>query len=173
LSFHATSYTDFDAFLREILRGFEAISKIAKVSLIQRVGLRYLDLIEGSEANSVQKFVHPLLMGFDPQISGLKAEISQQLFIAKSSLGTLVLRVSVGLHASAIPIELSPLSLNVSRNPDQSNTSIILDTDHFAENLSLTPDSKAIEDLLRQLKLPIAQTFKNSITEFAVKQWDQ
>lgn len=171
LAFHTTTYVDFEHFIPEVMRGIEAVAGVAQITRIQRIGLRYVDLITGSTEAPVERFVVPQLLGFDAGLEGVEHEVSQQLVRVKTALGRLVFKISRGRHANPLPGDLLPLTLAPARVPDSSGVSIFFDTDHYADDLDIPSESGAVEDLVRRLKLPIARAFKNAITPFAVSQW--
>jgi uncharacterized protein (TIGR04255 family) len=171
LIFHATTYVDFDHFIPEVMRGFDAVVDIAQISRVQRVGLRYVDLITGSADAAVERFVEPQLLGFNAGLSDVQEEVAQQLLRVKTSIGRLVFKISRGPHSNPLPGDLLPLTLAAARTPDPTRVSIFFDTDHYAENLDLPAETKAVEAVIRQLKIPIARAFKNAVTPFAVSQW--
>lgn len=169
LTYHTTAYSDFDEFVPEVLRGFAAVSRAAKVNRVQRIGLRYIDLIEGTNETPVEDFIHPRLHSFGSQLKNVKEELSQYVFKGSTERGTIVLRATRARHDVPLPPDLLPLALQMKRTPSKTTPSLFLDTDHFV------PDSKAtavdLEGVIRDLKLPIAHLFKQAITEKALAEW--
>lgn len=172
---HTTSYLDSDDFRERIVFGFRTIHEIAKLSFIQRIGLRYIDLITASADDSVEDYIDASLIGFRPTIRGLTPDVSQQFMRAKSNVrgasGTLFVKASRARHASDLPADLLPISLQLKRKPSPEQESIFLDLDHYIEQTNLDPDPELLAVTLRELKAPIATTFKAAITEHAVKRW--
>lgn len=169
LVFHTTAYEDFEQFVPEVLRGIETVSEIAKISRFQRMGLRFIDLIEGTADISADQLIHRQLRGFGSELTDVREGISQYVFNGTTKIGKLVFRATRGHHNVYLPPDLLPVSLNLKRSPDPTNPSIFLDTDHIFESKS-TPVSE-IKKLLGELKATISATFKNAITDEAVKLW--
>ena len=61
---HTTSYVDSDDFRERIVFAFRTIRELAKLSFIQRIGLRYVDLITASTDDSMKDYIDPSLIGF-------------------------------------------------------------------------------------------------------------
>lgn len=169
---HTTNYVDFDDFLEKILFGFRSIHETAKIAFIQRVGLRYVDLITASADESLEAYVHPQLMGFRPAVPGFAPDVSQQFLRTRSAAGgNLLVKVSRARHATELPADLLPTPLSIVRRPDPERDSIFLDWDHYIEQQNLDPDPRLLADTLRGLKAPISVIFKEAITDYAIRQW--
>ncbi len=170
LLFHTTNYTDFDEFVPEVVRGLDAVAPIAKVQNLQRVGLRYIDLIDGGRDIPVEELVHPQLRGFGKELNDSSEQLSQYIYMGATKLGTLALRVTRGTHKAPLPPDLLPLVLKPARQPPKTLPSVFFDTDHFVIGPKAGRTSE-IESLVRELKVPIAAAFKKAITEKALARW--
>lgn len=172
---HTTRYVDSDDFRGRVVSGFRTVHELAKLSFIQRIGLRYIDLITPSTDDVVEDYIDPSLIGFRPNIRGLTSDVSQQFLRAKSNIGgapgTLLVKASRARHSSELPTDLLPISLQLKRKPSPEVESIFLDWDHYIEQTNLDPDPDLLASTLRELKAPIAAIFKAAITEHAVKRW--
>ena len=169
---HTTAYVDSEDFRSRIVSGFRTVHEFAKLSFIQRVGLRYIDLIIPGDDDRIEDYVNPALVGFRSQVSGLVPDVSQQFLRAHSPIGgTMLMRASRALHATALPADLMPTPLKLLREPNAEKESVLLDWDHYIEPLNLDPDPDALDQKLRGLKAPIAKIFEEAITEHAVKVW--
>lgn len=169
--FHTTAYVDFDEFVPEVVRGFKLVAGIAKIQRLHRVGLRYIDLIEGDEKNPAESYLHPQLRGFGAELKGVTENISQYVITGSTAIGQLVLRTTRGRHEVALPPDLLPLALKVARKPKIGQISFFLDTDHFVERSETPIASEELETVLRDLKAPISSAFKKAITDKAVAAW--
>lgn len=170
---HTTAYIDSEDFRDRIVSGFRVVHEFAKLGFIQRIGLRYIDLITSADNDRIDDYVNPSLVGFRPTIPGLSPEISQQFLRARSNIGgTLLMRVSRALHSSALPADLLPSALKLTRQPNSDKESMLLDWDHYIDSVNLDPDPDALAEKLRSLKAPIAKVFEEAVTEHAVKVWN-
>ena len=131
LVYHTTAYTDFDDFIQQVIEGFLIVARCANISKLQRIGLRYVDLIEGQEGVPVEALLHPKLQGFGHELQGVSENISNYVFSGKTSVGQLVFRATGGRHEIPLPPDLLPLSLKLTRTANPQKSSFFLDTDHF------------------------------------------
>lgn len=172
---HTTSYVDSDHFRDRIVSGFRTIHEIAKLSFIQRIGLRYIDLITPAPNDTVEAYIDKSLVGFRPAIPGVVPDVLQQFFRARTTVGgspaTILGKMSRARHANELPTDLLPISLELKRKPTNEQESIFLDWDHYVDQITLDPDPNVLAATLRELKAPIAEVFKAAITKHAVDQW--
>lgn len=169
---HTTKYRDFEHFLKLTLSGFEALHAVARVGVIQRLGLRYIDLVSAAEGDDVEQYLEASLNGFSPKIAGIDLHSNQQVVSMRTAQnGSLILKASRGVHPHEVPIDLVGHGLNALRMPPPEAPSIILDTDHYVDSLNLDPDVEVLEEKLRALHRPISQIFKAVVTDYAVQRW--
>lgn len=169
---HTTDYLVFDDFREQILDGFLCIHQHARIGYVHRIGLRYVDLIQGDVGDAIEDFVHPQLAGFRPDVAGLDVDIRQQFLRARTRMGgQLIVKVSHARHESELPVDLMPCPLMLPRKPDKAHESIFLDWDHSIDNQNIDPDRQKLDEVLRALKDPISVVFKEAITDHAVERW--
>ncbi len=171
LVYHTTAYSDFDEFVPAVMRGVDTVTNIAKIQRITRIGLRYVDLIEGDEDHTADSFLHDRLRGFASELPFIEDGICQQLTVGKSDIGNLVVRVTTGKHEVPLPPDLLPIALATVRKPNKNAISVFLDTDHFADVAGAPIPVGDVEEKIRQLKVAISATFKKAITQEAVNTW--
>jgi uncharacterized protein (TIGR04255 family) len=171
LIYHTTAYTDFEDFVQRVVEGFLTVSQCANVTRLQRVGLRYVDLIEGQEGAPIEDLVHSRLQGFGHELANVTENASQYFFSGTTSSGQLVFRATLSHHQLPLPPDLLPVSLKLSRVANPQGRSMFLDTDHFTERSDPPMPPAGLEVIMRELKLPIAQAFKLAITDRAVALW--
>ena len=171
LVYHTTAYRDFDQFVPEVLHGFDVVANIAKVQRVQRIGLRYVDLIQGDDTHGVEQFLHPQLRGFGAELEGVSEQLSQYVFVGATSLGQLVIRVTRARHEFILPPDLLPLALVAERKASVERPSVFLDTDHFVERAETPIDRSDVERVVRDLKMQISSAFKKAITDEALRAW--
>ena len=171
---HTTSYVDSDDFRRRIVRGFQTVHEVAKLGFIQRVGLRYVDLVIPNEGEQIEDYVDSSVVGFRPTVRGLTPDISQQFLQTRSAMGgVLMMRASRAHHSSALPADLLPTPLKLKREPHADQESMLLDWDHYIDAVNLDPDPVQLTETLRRLKAPISTIFQEAITEHAVQVWQR
>jgi uncharacterized protein (TIGR04255 family) len=170
-TYHTTSYTTFSDFAPAALDAFRVVAANAGIQYVQRVGLRYIDLIEEVEGVPVDELTSSQLRGFSVALEGITGDITQYMLSGSTSIGQLVFRATHGHHQLLLPPDLLPLSLKLSRTPDQAAPSLFLDTDHFAVRDTPPMGVGELEDILLKLKQPISRVFRAAITNRAVQLW--
>ena len=144
-----------------------------KPALIERVGLRFVDLIESTAEAELERYLEPQLHGYKPQLEGFKAQVNQQFIAGKTAQGDLHFRYSRAQHSAALPIDLLDPTLGAMRIPRDKQDSVIIDIDHFKDNADLDPDQTVLERLIRDLQGPMSTVFKDAVTSFACEQWNK
>jgi uncharacterized protein (TIGR04255 family) len=172
LVYRTAVYTDFEHFVAETMRGVEGVLASLKPPVIERIGLRFIDLIEGNDASDLHQFIEPQLYGFTPQVEGFVPQATQQFIRGRTREGLLLLRYSRAKHVSALPADLSDAALIGMRVPAKDRESVIIDIDHFRENADLDPDPSQIQQLIETLQGPMSTLFKDAVTSFAIQQWN-
>jgi uncharacterized protein (TIGR04255 family) len=170
--FHTSSYVDFPDFQQRLLAGVKVVQELVNIPLIERVGLRYIDLIMPVDGEHVDQYVEPSFRGFSLAGVGLEDESAQQIVGGKTGMGQLVVRFSTGKHAMPLPPDLMALGLQTKRRPNPTIVSTIMDTDHYAQR-SIDFSLVELTELLNALQEPIGNVFKSAITEHAVERWRQ
>lgn len=172
LVYRTSSYTDFEHFVAETMRGVDGMLESLKPAVIERIGLRFVDLIEGQEVGDLKKLIEPPLYGFTPQVEGFEQQATQQFVRGRTPEGLLLLRYSRAKHSAALPADLADVSLAAMRTPRNDQESVIIDIDHFRDNADLDPDSAQIRRLIEALQGPMSTLFKDAVTQFAIEQWN-
>ena len=172
LVYRTAAYQDFEHFLAQTLRGVEHAVEVLKPAVIERVGLRYVDLIESTSGEPLERYLEPPLHGFQPRVEGFNARVSQQLIRGTTKQGELVFRFSRARHSTPLPADLMDASLANLRSPRADQESVFVDIDHFRENADLDPDPKALRQLILDLQDPMSTLFKDAVSEFAIKKWN-
>ena len=170
LVFHTSNYVDFPHFRDRLLEGVASVQNIIDTPLIERIGLRYIDLIAPTDDEPIERYIKSELAGFSLATLGLDNEVNQQLVNAKTNAGQLWVRFTKAKHASPLPPDLGSVSLQLKQVPSSDKESAIMDTDHFAEK-SMDFDLTQLTQVIDALQAPIGDVFKAAITEHAVEQW--
>ena len=172
LVYRTTVYADFAHFVAQTMRGVRGMLESLKPAVFERVGLRFVDLIEEQGAEDLHKFIESPLYGFTPQVEGFVPQATQQFVRGQTPEGTLLLRYSRAKHGAALPPDLFDASLTGIRTPNSDRESVIIDIDHFRDNADLDPDPTQVQQIIEKLQGPMSALFKNAVTPFAIKQWN-
>jgi len=171
-AYRTTAYIDFEHFVAEAMRGLRRTIEVLGPALIDRIGLRFVDLIEGSSTSSLDRFLEPPLLGYKPHIEGFKPQINQQIVAGKTAQGDILFRFSRARHTASVPAELMDPTINGLRVPQTDQESAIIDIDHFKDNTDLDPKPEELESFIRELQGPMSTLFKDAVTPFACEQWN-
>jgi uncharacterized protein (TIGR04255 family) len=137
LVLQTTAYSSFDAFVAELGLALETLATEVKQLLIQRIGLRYVDLVRDRGDETWTDFIQPGLHGIR---SDAFADLTQsQLFqsVANTSTGTMIVRLFQNREGQVLPPDLAATD-DLQRRPTTAlrpnELLTILDLDHFSEH---------------------------------------
>jgi len=132
--FQTSAYTVFEEFLADLAEAVDVVATEVEAVQIERVGLRYIDLVRPSDRRSWRDYVRPGLHGFESSI--LKPHTQSQLFqsVAETDRGTLVVRLFQNREAKILPPDLvnGGLIRNVDPAPQPGELLTLLDLDHYS-----------------------------------------
>ena len=171
LIFHTTMYNSHEDFLKKIKVGLDLTHEALNLDYVDRIGLRYLNAVIPKDDKTLVDYLSPSLLGFSTLIKGaLKHNFSEVM--AATDQGTLVARAIIINDGLALPPDLSsrPLRIQPKFSP-VSGKIATLDIDHFSER-RFTFDTQLINNILLNLHATINATFKDSVTEYALKCWE-
>jgi uncharacterized protein (TIGR04255 family) len=170
LVFHTTDYKRFADFAENLAKGLEVIAEILDISLVERIGLRYIDFIEPKEPLSIRNYVHEQLSGFRHEEIGF-GEISQRHESrCATPAGQMTIRYSQAQHDAVIPHDLLPISLRLDKNAPAGEVTGVLDTDHYWQEGD-DFDVERIMERLSKLHDHTNAAFCASVTKEALESW--
>ncbi|MGA8273234.1 MAG: TIGR04255 family protein [Candidatus Sulfotelmatobacter sp.] len=109
--------------------------RVLNISLSERIGLRYVNLIRlGPDENWVD-FIHQGFLGLDPNSVGVEKWTSGSQFLGMTGVGQLVIRCSRSEQPFPPDLLTSTLAYSTPLS-DKGETVTTLDFDHFAEQAS-------------------------------------
>lgn len=170
LVFHTTDYKRFADFADNLAEGLKVITEILDVSLVERIGLRYIDFIEAKAPLSIREYVHEHLSGFPHEEVGFE-EISQRNESrCTTPAGQMTIRYSQAHHDAVIPHDLLPISLRLDTAVPAGEVTGMLDTDHYWQEGD-DFDVDRIMERLSKLHDHTNAAFCASVTEEALTSW--
>ena len=170
LLFHTNSYLDFPDFRDRFLDGAVKIHDIVNIPLIERIGLRYIDLITTQNGEALDKYVNPQLLGFSLRDLKIGSEVNQQVISGTTKVGRLLVRFTRARHSTALPPDLVATALPMKRKPASTADSAFLDTDHFTEE-NIDFDVDELTKVTNRIQAPIGKVFRAAVTDYALNQW--
>jgi uncharacterized protein (TIGR04255 family) len=171
IAVHTNEYSTFDGFHAIIKLALETIHATAALQLHERIGLRYVDLIELEREEGLKDYLAPHLLGYDQATIGVsRGEFSFQ-FEGNTPYGRLVARHYPPQVRNMLPPDLAGVSLNYGYRPAPSpGRAALIDFDHAADYKG----DFVIEEILETLEnlhdgLDII--FRDSVTKAALENW--
>ncbi|BAY10411.1 TIGR04255 family protein [Calothrix sp. NIES-2098] len=166
-----SNYDVFDTFIKTFQDIIIIFEDITKPEFIERIGLRYVDLIRKKKEETFSDYLQPGLLGVSAEQFGSSNSVSRLEQIAKTPVGEIAIRLSLSNNGSYLPPDLLNSSVIHSINIELGETVAILDIDHF----SIQPRDFIIDRLMesmQELHQYIKKAFIASVTNYALKIWN-
>lgn len=176
---HTTDYVTAGPFLERLRQGLEVLQACMKVTLVERLGLRYIDLVQPHPGERFGEYVHPGLLGYPfretPALQAKLGAFATQS-VAQTPTGTLAIRSLVLPPGQYLPPDLNTGTLLRPPQVDPARPGLAVDFDHFtvfnasgATSLDFTPS--AIISHLDQLHAALRTAFRAITSEHAISRW--
>lgn len=177
ITFHSTSYATHSEFLPEIMKGLKIVQKVVKLDAINRLGLRYLNLILPDDGERLGSYLDPKLINVE--FDGAHLYTKTETFVRTKlcnvdQTANLIFRAHILHGKPAIPVDirLGPLIPRSEFGPNSKTYECygITDTDHFVQ-VPMTLNAGAIEKSLHELYLKCHECFLKTTTSEARQKW--
>ena len=171
---HVSRYSSFDDFCSVMQYALDTVHSVVTLGLIDRVGLRYVDIVQPAEGETLAHYLHSGLLGLNDADVGARRSHRMSAYQGETEAGTLILRMSQRSDGGFLPpdVEPSPLShAELGIRPGEVLT--VLDFDHFRE-FTKEPLDFSTEDVVRYLWRLHNNTdlaFRSAVTEYALSAW--
>ena len=168
--FHTTNYNKFEDFIEQFKFTLTHVQDAIDVSLVERIGLRYVDAIEPKAGEELGGYMVPGLYGFPLAELNAGMLISHTEAVAKTEVGTLILKATQKRDNRVLPPDLSPVGITVRRSIPDDRPTAIIDFDHYCEQSV----DFAVDEIIKkitQLHDVTSIAFRATITDHAVQQW--
>ncbi len=161
-------YSRFEDFQEVIATALIVVNRVLNLTLVDRVGLRYVDLVRPGESETLADYLRPGLLGIDPKGAGVTAWRSRYEALGHTVLGNLAVRCSQS--EQILPPDLFPTTLKYSTALRPGEVATLLDLDHFVEGSS-DFDTRRVVDLIGELHDAVDLAFRESVTPGALTRW--
>jgi uncharacterized protein (TIGR04255 family) len=168
ISVHTNAYSNYEIFEEHIKTALFAVHRVVNISLAERIGLRYVNLIRLSLGEKWADYLHQGLLGLEPDSVGVKRWVSGSQFLGETNVGQLAMRCSQS--EQPFPPDLLTSSLKYSMELAKGEIVTILDLDHFLERASDFKVSAAMATLER-LHESLDKVFTTAVTPRALTKW--
>lgn len=176
LTLHTTEYGDHGPFL-DLLRDLtQILRETAPVSLLERIGLRYIDLIRPRDGERFGMYVHEGLLGYPfRESTGLEAVTKgfATQSVAETPLGTLAIRSVVVPAGLPVPPDIESVPIQYPERSLSSESALAVDFDHYTVFATepLPFDAEVIISRATELHSTLSVAFKTIVTDHAIEVW--
>ncbi len=177
---HSTGYKTFQHFVGYMERGLDALQSTMPVSVVDRLGLRYVDLVQIRAGESFGQYVHAGLLGFPfkeaPELGASKVGFSTES-IGITPLGALAIRSAVMAPGQFSSPDVDVAGLRPPAHMDPNRPSLLVDFDHFSLFTGPTaaaPMDYAVPAVLAHfeaLHSTAKAAFEAIVTPHAIAEW--
>ena len=171
IALQTNSYDTFDRFAMSLRLALDVIGDAVKPALVERLGLRYVDLVRPEAGESWTAYLKQGLHGLSPEAIGMTGGLQRHETTGTTTVGQLVVRCVQSADGNVLPADLSPSTLDYSRitaRPDELMT--LLDLDHFSP-VTRDYDVDQVMDAMWGLHENLDISFREAITDHAMKKW--
>ena len=131
IAVHTNQYKTFDQFHEVVATALETINAVADLQLRERIGLRYVDLIEPEPDEGLSDYLASRLLGYDAASIGVTEPCFNFRFEGVTPQGRIVSRHYAPQIANMFPPDLAGITLSYSfREPPPTGRAFLLDFDH-------------------------------------------
>ena len=171
---HVSRYSSFDVFCSVLEHALKTVHSIVTLGLIERIGLRYVDVVRPGKGETLSQYLHSGLLGLNDADVGVRSSIRLSVYQGETEAGILIFRLAQRNDRGFLPPDIEPSPLN----HDQPEVHLgevvtLLDTDHYRDFTKEPPDfsTDAVLQHLWRLHDSTDLAFRAAVTEFALKAW--
>jgi len=168
--YQVAEYKVFEDFIARFKQILDLFNFHAEPALLQRIGLRYIDLIVPSSGRSLGEYLSPSLRGFTVQEDVARLAFRSESVTQTNHHSRFVHRYSEANRGFGFPEDLHPVSLAFERNLNLDSPFGLLDMDHFC-HLDEDFQVAGVVDHLWSLHEHHAKAFEASVTQTAMEEW--
>jgi len=172
LAFVTSAYTTFEDFAERMQGLLHLVHDVVKISGVERLGLRYVDLIEPTPEKPLSHFLESCVLGLSLEELGTRITSFSQTVMETAPHRKLVVRTSERPGGMVIPPDLLSLQLKLRKPNALKKPFGVLDLDHYAEYPEPEDyDSARIIENLWELHDVVDQAFRKATTNGAKLDW--
>ena len=169
ITLQTNSYTVFEEFERALSHALEILNNSVQISVVEGIGLRYVDWIRPSVGQKAESLLKEGLRGLNYESIGIQDPIHLSHFVGRTNLGQLMVRF-YQQRGHYLPLDIGAIGLSYSQTIPPTELASLLEFDHQA-NQSFDFDIKDISDVAWKLHAPLDKAFRASVTNEAMKLW--
>src|SRR5262245_28859987 len=170
IALHTSTYEVYEKFEETLRVALAIIHRVVSLSLVERLGLRYIDLIRLGAGEKFSDYLQPGLLGLKNAKLGVTKSLSRFEFVGTTEVGKLVIRYSQSDNGTFLPADLMPSPLKHEVEVPPGEVVSFLDLDHFSEQ-SHDFEVLSVLELLGRLHDNLDRAFRSAVTETALQKW--
>lgn len=168
-----TAYDRFEGFADRLKRSLEIVDQIAGINqgLINRIGLRYVDVINPQPGETFRNYLQPSLHGPTSSVFTGPDNWLHLESVGRTELGTMIVRITQNDQGVVLPPDIIHKPMDYKMHIETGNVITLVDSDHFVEGL-WDYDLESIMDTTEKLHKAINTIwFNDLITQEALNTW--
>lgn len=168
-----TAYDRFEGFVDRLKCSLEIVDQVAKINqgLVNRIGLRYVDVINPQPGETFRNYLQPSLHG---PTSSVFTDLNNWLHlesVARTALGTMIVRITQNDQGIVLPPDIIHKPMIYKIKAEAGKIITLVDSDHFVEG-SWDYDLANILDTTNELHQAINTAwFNDLVTPEALTIW--
>jgi uncharacterized protein (TIGR04255 family) len=175
VGFHVSRYIGFDEFCTHLRTALNIVQNSLGIELVERIGLRYVDVVWPQPQDGFASLINPVLLGLDDKAVGARESTCFVNYIAQTEVGTLCVRALRRSDGAFLPPDLQQQQTLAFAMPTigPGQSVLTLDLDHF-QDLEKEPQEFSEDDIFKRLWLlhdNLTLAFLSSVTAPALAAW--
>jgi len=172
LTLQSTDYGRFEDFSAAFLRGLDIVHGVVRLDFTERVGLRYLDRVMPRQADALDQYLTPEVLGLSRRLRGNPLHSYSETLSEMDNI-KMISRVVIQNGGLAFPPDLMPGDMAVpERFKAYKGPNAILDNDGFVENRE-EYSRETVSKLLHAIHDVIIGAFRVAASDYAFKVWNE
>ena len=153
-----------------------AMTEHDSLGVVQRVRLRYIDIVRPRDAEDFREYLRPVLHGtsddiFQPLNHRLRVESTGKTEVGSGILGTMIVRVVQNDQGISLPPDLISAPPRYVERAERCEVVTLIDMDHFIEG-TFDPDADLIVEKAYELHDHVIETFhEHVVSAAAIEVW--
>lgn len=173
VAFQTTAYSIFEDFVPQLALAVDTLAEEVQGLYLQRIGLRYVDLVRPAAGETWREYVRPELHGLRSPTFLEDSQTQLHQSTAQTPHGTMIVRLYQNREGQVLPPDLTEDGLKVRVEPTLAPNELVtlLDLDHFSVR-QVDYERGLVESRAWDLHDDLDRVFRESlVTDHALKVW--
>jgi uncharacterized protein (TIGR04255 family) len=173
VAFETTAYGVFDDFIEDLALAVNTVAEAVQQLNVQRVGLRYVDLVRSPDGETWHEYIRSELHGVQSPVFRSSTQLQLHQSMAQTDHGTMVVRIFQNRDGQLLPPDLAETASTPMVTPPLTAGELLtlLDLDHY-NDVGRDYESGAVEQQAWQLHDDLDRVFREAVvTPAALEAW--